>query len=108
MHSSQIALCAAVLLFLQAVAARPAVNGPEISTGVTAAGARDIDTIDGEVVSDGNGTEIQSFPNTTSSTSSGTNWSLRYWESSLPRLQSQSPILPQSKLVTTMSHSATT
>ena len=91
MHCSQITLCAGVLSFLQAVAARPVVDGinsesapPGASpstTEVTGTESGSVNTSDGDI-STANGTEIQTFPNTTtgSSDTSGTTWSFRYWD----------------------------
>ena len=100
MHFSQIALWAGVLSLLQATTARPAVPKASTeagtglsSTAVTGSGSGAVNILDGEVIARGNGTEIQTFPNTSttsSGTSSGTNWSLRYLGSSLPRLVSVS------------------
>ena len=112
MHFSQITICAGVLSFLQAVTARPVVDGiiSESAPPGAAPSTTEVNTVDGEVVSTANGTEIQTFPNTTtgSSGTSGTTWSFRYLGSSLPVLQTHSPIVPSSKLVITMSHTAAT
>ena len=95
MHITQVALCAGVLSFLQAVAARPVVEGsiPETSTTatgqttapITGTGSGAVQTM-GEVIANGNGTEVQTLSNTTQTVSPGTNWSLLYLGSSLPRL----------------------
>ena len=82
MHITQVALCAGVLSFLQAVAARPVVEGStlessQIKTGrtttpITGTGSGAVNTIDGEVITHVNGTEIQTFPNATATLSPGT------------------------------------
>ena len=92
MHITQAALCAGVLSFLQAVAARPVVEGstPETlqtATGqtnapITGTGSGAVQTM-AEVIANGNGTEVQTLSNITAT---GTNWSLRYLGSSSPRL----------------------
>ena len=99
MHFSQITLCVGVLSLLQAATARPAIGGsPQQSSqlvtrqsntrlGKTAAIADTdtVNTLSGEVTSNANGTETQTFPNTTNF-SPGANGSLHYLDSSLPRL----------------------
>lgn len=119
MHFSQITLWVGVLSLLQAATARPAIGGspqqssqPVTRQSITGAGGTNrlgrtttvagtnegtetVNTLTGEI-SNANGTETQTFPNTTNS-SPGEIWSLRYLGPSLPRLQSKSPILPPSK-----------
>ena len=133
MHFSQITLWVGVLSLLQAATARPAIGGsPQQSsqpvTRQTTTGLRDttgigettglgktpaiagtvtVNTLTGEVTSNANGTETQTFPNTTN-VPPGANGSLHYLGSSLPRLQSQSPILPPSKSGIITSHSVAT
>lgn len=82
MHITQAALYAGVFSVLQAVAARPVVEGstPETSqtatgqttTPITGTGSGAVQTM-GEVVANGNGTEVQTLSNTTATSSSGTN-----------------------------------
>ena len=108
MHISQVTLWVGVLSLLQAATARPAIGGPpqrssqpvtrQTTTGVGStsrvgqaiglkAGAiagTDTDTVNtltGEVTSNTNGTETQTFPNTTN-VSSGANGRLHYLGSS--------------------------
>ena len=131
MHFSQITLWVGVLSLLQAATARPAIggspqqssqsvrrqsgetNGPGGTTGLggtraaAIASTDTVNTLTGEMTSNTNGTETQTFPNTTN-VSPGANGSLHYLGSSLPRLQSQSPILPPSKSGIITSHSAAT
>ena len=71
MHFSQTGLWAGVLSLLQATTARPVADAlPQSSTVET--NTANVNTLDGEVVSNGNGTRIQTFPNTTTGRS-GTN-----------------------------------
>ena len=128
MNFSRITFWVGVLSLLQAATARPATGGSsqrssqlvtrqEITNGGTTtglgrtasitAGTDTVNTLTGEVTSNSNGTETQTFPNTTNP-SQGANWNLYYLVSSLPRLQSQSRTLPPSKSGIIMSHSAAT
>lgn len=85
MHFSQIALWAGLLSLLQATTARPLVGRlPQKSSSSETeqttnglSGTEAINTMNGDVVSTGNGTEIQTFANS-SAPSSGATWSLRY------------------------------
>ena len=70
MYFSQIGLWAGVLSLLQITTARPTSEGLPSESVVT--NTANVNTLDGEVVSNGNGTRIRTFPNTTSG-SSGTN-----------------------------------
>ena len=133
MHFSRVTFWVGVLSLLQAATARPWVGGlPQQSSqpvkrqssttnGITGLGKTaavsgtnaqlestdTVNTLTGEVTSNANGTQTQTFPNTTNSTP-GTKRSLRYLGPSLPILQSQSPIIPPSKLGIITSHSAAT
>ena len=87
MHFSQVVLCATVLSFLQAVAARPVVEGissesspPGSTPSTTEVSGTESYTEVG--ISSANGTETQTLPSTTtgSSATSGTNWSFHYWD----------------------------
>ena len=132
MHFSRVTFWVGVLSLLQTATARPGVGGlpqqfsqpvkrQSTTNGVTVLGRTaavsgtnaqlestdTVNTLTGEVTSNANGTETQTFPNTTNSRPGGI-WSLRYLGPSLPISQSQSTILPLSKLGIITSRSAAT
>ena len=87
MYFSQVVLCATVLSFLQAVAARPVIEGTNSESSLPGSTPSNIEVSGTEAytrdgISSANGTETQTFSSATASSSatSGTNWSFHYWD----------------------------